>query len=70
MEVIVFKTNVTTKNEIFAISQLLDNTLGSGSWNFDLEDIDNIFRVETDSNKASEIISHFNLCGFLCEELQ
>ena len=69
MEVFVFKTNVTTKNEIIAISQLLDNTLGSGCWNFDLEDIDNIFRVES-NNKASEIISHFNLCGFLCEELQ
>ena len=27
MEVFVFKTNVTTKNEIIAISQLLDNTL-------------------------------------------
>jgi hypothetical protein len=70
MEVLVFKTNVTTKKEIIAISQLLDNTLGSGCWNFDLEDVDNIFRVETDNNKASEIISHFNLCGFLCEELQ
>lgn len=69
MEVLVFKTNVTTKNDIIAISQLLDKTLGSGCWTFDLEDIDNIFRVET-KNKASEIISHFNLCGFLCEELQ
>ncbi|MBC5862816.1 hypothetical protein [Flavobacterium turcicum] len=70
MEVFVFKTNVTTKNEIIAISQLLDNTLGSGCWTFDLEDVDNIFRVETDSNKASEIISNFKLCGFICEELQ
>lgn len=70
MEVLVFKTNVTTKKEIIAISQLLNSILGSCPWNFDLEDVDNIFRVETDNNKASEIISHFNLCGFLCEELQ
>jgi hypothetical protein len=70
MGVLVFKTNVTTKKEIIKISQLLDNIIGSRSWNFDIEDVDNIFRVETDNNKASEIISHFNLCGFLCEELQ
>ncbi|WP_310555699.1 hypothetical protein [Flavobacterium sp.] len=70
MEILVFKTNVTTKKEVISISQLLDNIVGSLSWNFDLEDVDNIFRVEIDSNKASEIISHFNLCGFLCEELQ
>lgn len=65
MEVFVFKTNVTTKNEVISISQLLDSLLGNGRWNFDLEDVDNIFRVETDNNKASEIISHFNLCGSL-----
>jgi hypothetical protein len=38
-------------------------------WNFDLEDCDNILRVDTPSNDAKGIIYLLQANGFVCEEL-
>ncbi len=38
-------------------------------WNFDLEDCDNIFRVENSKISNTAIISIFNTVGFECIEL-
>ncbi|MET1258418.1 hypothetical protein ABV409_03710 [Flagellimonas sp. DF-77] len=42
---------------------------GSGRWNFDLEDCDNILRVETERPNALAISRLLHDKGFLCEEL-
>ncbi|MEZ4969788.1 MAG: hypothetical protein R2814_09070 [Flavobacteriaceae bacterium] len=41
----------------------------NGCWNFDLEDCDNILRVETHMVPAISITNLLNGHGFLCEEL-
>jgi len=69
--VLVFKTSVTTKGQISRISPLLDNLMDeSEKWSFDLEDCDNILRVEAISLQATAIINNLNQAGFSCVELE
>ena len=67
MEVLVFKTSVKYKRQIKVLTNLLDDI---GKWNFDLEDCDNILRVECVGKQASIIIKILRSNGFECEELK
>ncbi|MBO0323598.1 hypothetical protein J0X14_14910 [Muricauda sp. CAU 1633] len=69
--VLVFKTSVTGKDEVKKLQPLLNRLVNqNGYWNFDLEDCDNILRVETQSLSAPIIASLLQKSGFNCEELQ
>lgn len=69
--VLVFKTSVTGKDEVKKLKPLLNRLVNQhGYWNFDLEDCDNILRVETQSLSAPVISSLLQKSGFRCEELQ
>ena len=65
----VFKTSVTTKEEILTIKEALDDLLFPGNWNFDLDDCDNILRVDSDTVQASLVIKLMQENSFECEEL-
>ncbi|NNE78075.1 MAG: hypothetical protein HKN31_13495 [Pricia sp.] len=68
--VLVFKTSVQKKNHIRRMRPLLNRlTEKEGHWNFDLEDCDNILRVETQQLKSSTISRILQSNGFDCEEL-
>ncbi|MFT0715219.1 hypothetical protein [Flagellimonas lutimaris] len=71
MTVLVFKTSVKRKDEVKqlrpTLNKLVDN---NGSWNFDLEDCDNILRVETQGLEAPTITSLLQNNGYKCEELE
>lgn len=69
--VLVFKTSVTKKKEIKSLKPLLNQLIDCSNehWNFDLEDCDNILRVETHKLPATRISSTLQLQGFYCEEL-
>lgn len=41
----------------------------SGKWNFDLQDIDKILRIESNIDTTSEIINQLTVLGFLCDVL-
>ena len=69
--VFVFKTSVTTPAEVVKIKPLLDKLIQQGErWNFDLQDCDNILRMETKACDASRIIHVLNIAGYDCTELQ
>ncbi len=69
--VLVFKTSVTTHREVLAIQPLLDGLMTAPEkWNFDLEDCDNILRVEAISLNAFTIIEKLRMAGFYCTELE
>ncbi|HET7361822.1 MAG TPA: hypothetical protein VFI78_07810 [Salinimicrobium sp.] len=56
--VLVFKTSVSQTKEIKELQQSLDRLVNShGKWNFDLEDCDNILRVENQELEASVKLS-------------
>ena len=68
--VLVFKTSVTGEKHIKVLKPLLNDLVNrNGYWNFDLEDCDNILRVETQSLPAPIISSLLHKNGFSCEEL-
>ena len=68
--VFIFKTSIHKRSHIKKVKPLLNHLINkNGSWNFDLEDCDNILRVETQIVKSDTIRDIINNQGFLCEEL-
>ena len=69
MEILVFKTNVTSKRKVSKVSPLLTSFPTIQQWNFDLDDCDKVLRiVATELNPGSvELLLHN--AGFNCQEL-
>jgi hypothetical protein len=68
--VLVFKTSVSNQTDIVKLSLQLNNIIRNGKWNFDLEDCDNILRVESTLNTPHAIIRLLNEHAFECSELE
>lgn len=70
-QVHVFKTSVVDRADIARLTPVLNGLIGQHErWNFDLEDIDNILRVETTIISPSSIIDSLLFAGFECAELE
>lgn len=67
--ILVFKTNIDTMHKIDIIEPILNSIFQKTNWNFDLEDCDNILRIDTKKNSAQLIIEKITAIGFYCEEL-
>ncbi|KAB7531148.1 hypothetical protein F8C76_06540 [Flagellimonas olearia] len=68
--VLVFKTSVLDQKGVKRLKPKLNQLVNkNGEWNFDLEDCDNILRVETKNIGAFTISSLLQENGFVCEEL-
>jgi hypothetical protein len=66
----VFKTSVTTRTEVGKLKPLLDTIFEMGEhWNFDLEDRENILRIESAPHKADQVINALSASGYECVEL-
>lgn len=71
MTVFVFRTSLKTKNDIKKVTRLLDHQKAIDFWNVDLEDCDNILRLEVkDVIDVQDIIENIKILGYDCEELQ
>ncbi|WP_252730067.1 hypothetical protein [Zobellia uliginosa] len=69
MTVLVFRTSVLRSKQIKRLKPLLNQLIKpEGKWNFDLEDCDNILRVET-HKCPTMVTSLLKNQGFICEEL-
>jgi len=67
--IFVFKTNINTKEQADSLKDAINNSFPASKWNFDLEDCDRIFRIESINIDVNLMISVFNKHGFSCEEL-
>jgi hypothetical protein len=67
-EVMIFKTNIETEQDLNAIARILNGETTIRKWNVDREDIDRVLRIESDSDLAL-IRQKIEFAGFLCEEL-
>ncbi len=47
----------------------IDKILPNTKWNFDLEDVDNILRIDSEENIVLMIIDLLNIHSYNCEEL-
>ncbi|GAA3737277.1 hypothetical protein GCM10022422_20700 [Flavobacterium ginsengisoli] len=63
----VFKTSVDNQTKFESASALLNQLLPESQWNFDLEDCDNILRIDSELN-AVELLQ--NNTVFECIELE
>ncbi|MFZ1562009.1 MAG: hypothetical protein WAT37_18880 [Saprospiraceae bacterium] len=68
--IFVFKTSVKTKMQVKKLKPHIGKILPNEKWNFDLEDIDKILRIDCDENIAVVIIDLLNFHTFDCEELE
>ncbi|MDG3583424.1 MULTISPECIES: hypothetical protein [Galbibacter] len=70
MNVFVFKTSVNNQKDIKRLQNPLNQLMHQNEqWSFDLEDCDNILRVESLQVKAYNIANTLNILGFSCEEI-
>ena len=69
MEVLVFKTNVTSKKKVSKVSTLLTSFPTIQQWNFDLDDCDKVLRIVATNLKPDFVESLLNAAGFKCQVL-
>ncbi len=69
MEILVFKTDVTSKKKISKVSPLLASFPAIQQWNFDLDDCDKVLRVVTTGLRPGLVESLLRTAGFNCQVL-
>jgi uncharacterized protein YtpQ (UPF0354 family) len=67
--IFVFKTSVKTAMQVKKLKPHINERLPKANWNFDLEDIDNILRIDSEENVVLKIIDLLNTYNYSCEEL-
>lgn len=66
----VFKTSVKTKSQLRQLKPHIDRTLPAVKWNFDLQDVDNILRIESEEDVVLPVINLLKRHNHICEELE
>ena len=66
----VFKTTVQSQIFIEKLRPHLSKILPQSTWNFDLNDCDNILRIDSKENIVLKVINLLNTFNFDCEELE
>ncbi|HAX48848.1 MAG TPA: hypothetical protein PK605_01220 [Ignavibacteria bacterium] len=69
MEILVFRTGVKDPVHIGEVAPHLNSLSGIYKWNFDLDDTDNILRVESAGISPRQIESVLEGMNYYCEEL-
>jgi len=69
MNIFIFRTSIEPQ-EIDTVNGILRTIIPQCTWNYDLEDCDNILRIESANNISELITFHLKENGFTCEELK
>lgn len=69
MEVLIFKTNINSKDEFMEINNQLSRSFDMQDCSIDLEDHDKVLRIVSDYCPKEEVINQVNNLGFLCQEM-
>ena len=64
-----YKTSVSDQHAVDQLSCALNDLIGSGYWNFDLEDVDKVLRIKCDHNIRVAVESLLHKSGYMCIEL-
>ena len=65
----IFGTNLQTEKDKQVISKILNTNNQIERWNIDLEDIDSVLRIESQTLTAEQIIKIITEQDFKCSEL-
>ena len=69
MDILVFKTNLYSEEDVKTIEPVLNKIPEVLEWNVDREDIDKVLRVETAKLSPLDLIDILKDAGYFCEEL-
>ena len=69
MDILVFKTNVSSKKKVSKVKPLLTSVAAIKRWNFDLDDCDKVLRIETTGLNTNYVELLLNTAGFNCKVL-
>lgn len=67
--ILVYKTNINSEAKAKQTEKELSRLLPTALWNFDLEDCDNILRVDSKSNVSKILKTELQKFGIIIEEL-
>lgn len=70
MEILVFITSIEKQEQVNEVKPLLTSVPAIMDWNFDLEDCDNILRVEANDISPRDIELLLQTAGYECRELE
>ena len=66
----VFKTSVKTKTQVKKLQPHINKILPGEKWNFDLDDCDNILRIDSVKKIVVKITELLKSHQYHCEELE
>ena len=69
MEILVFKTDVTSRKKATRVGRLLSSVQTIKQWTIDLEDSDKVLRVAASRIKPGLVESLLTRAGFNCQVL-
>lgn len=70
MNILVFKTDIDNTQKLASINNSFTEISEIGHWSVDMEDIDNVLRVETSGDIVeSNIIDLLNAINVYCQDL-
>lgn len=62
-------TSVKTKEDVMQLTPMFNKFIAGENWNFDIEDCDNILRVDSQQLTAQQVIDFLNAHKYDCVEL-
>ncbi|PIA78046.1 hypothetical protein BFR04_07390 [Gaetbulibacter sp. 4G1] len=69
-KLLIFKTNIKTKKKVKNIKPFFDNHSSVIKWSIDIEDIDNVLKIEATTNSSeNDFINQIKALGFYCDVL-
>ena len=70
MNLFIFRTDIKTKKKVESIKPFLNSHSNIIKWSIDLEDIDNVLRIEAHDNlHEDDIINLMTHQGYYCGDL-
>jgi hypothetical protein len=69
-DILIFTTSVEKPEQVNQVKPLLTSVPAIMGWNFDLEDCDNILRIEAENISPRYIESLLQTAGYNCRELE
>lgn len=70
MELLIFRTDIKSKKKVKSVRTVFNNHSDIIKWSIDLEDIDNVLRIEATKNLSEEeVIDLVKINGFYIQAL-
>lgn len=67
--ILIFKTNITTFEQVIKVNSILSGQSEIQKWNVDIEDCDKVLRIETSEPETKNVIDILKPHHIYCEEL-